>query len=358
MVSDGNACVLSGVGFRVIADGRPWVRHWYGEPLAGKHLLLHCAMGIGDEFIAARLAAIIKRVHGAGKVTFACFSTHHDFWPAPAELPFALIGEIVPFADWCAADFHVAHEGWWESFKAPDQPDVWATMERACGISIAPTDRVPLVPIVPDSVVTRTAETLDAWLKGRPLVLWALAASSRIRSYAPFETFQAMRKLVAKTGCGIVAIAHPQQVEEYGVESGEDVTVYSAGVPGMIALIKLAAGRQPGAVLVSPESAAVHVAACYPALPVVSLWSSFDPAKRIAAYHNNTPIYQRVRCSPCYAHEYYSDGRRSLTGCPLSGCNGYCHGLQAIAPDVIVREVAKLIVRTRDTAKEAEPCKV
>ena len=343
MVSDGNACVLTGVGFAAIADGRPWLRQWRGESCAGKHVLIHCAMGIGDEFVVARLAEIVKRQYGAAKVTFACFSSHHDFWPDAAALPFTLHGELVTFADWCAADLHVVHEGWWESFKAADQPDLWATMEQACGITIAPESRLPFAPAVPDEVATKTAETLDAWLKGRPLVLWVLAASSRIRSYAPFETFQAMRKLVAKTGCGIVAIAHPQQIEEYGVESGDDVTVYSAGIPGMMALIKLAAKRQPGAVMVTPDSSAGHIAACYPALPVVSLWCSFDPAKRVASYRNHFPIYQRVRCSPCFAHEYFADGGRSRTGCPLTACNGYCHGLQAIAPDVIVESVARLM---------------
>lgn len=341
MVSDGVACVIASAAVQVIADGRSWLRSWRGERLDGKSVIFHCAMGIGDEFQGARLASIIKRDYGADSVTLACFQSHHDFWKGSQGLPFSLSSELVKLEDWQKADAHVVHEGWWESFKHHDQPDCWETMERACGIKIAAADRFPLLPDVPQEMLDATRKMVEEWLQGRKLVLWVLGASSRIRSYAPFETHQAITKLTAK-GYGVVAIGYPEQVKEYDIDSTEGVQIYSAGVPGLLSLVKAAATRDGGAVMVTPDSLAGHIASGYPSLPVVSLWSSFDPSKRVAGYANHNPIYRKARCSPCFAHEYLTDGRRTQTGCPLSSCNGYCHGLQSIGPDEIVDAIAKL----------------
>ena len=341
VVNDSTALILMASGFNVIADASPWVRRWHGQSLAHKTLLIHAAMGIGDTFLSARLAAVCRGRLGAASVQLAIFSSHHAFWPR-AGLPFDLLAETVPFETWQAADFHVTHEGWWESFRAPDQLGTWATIEQACGMRFNDGERVPYIPPVDAAERTKIVGSLLPWLGERPLVLWVLCASSRIRSYHPWQTHQAMQRLVKATGCGIVAIGYPAQVDEYGIESGEDVQVFSGGVPGMLALIAIAA-EHPHACLVTPDSAAGHVAACYPALPVVSLWSSFDPSKRVAGYKNHRTLFQKVKCSPCFAHEYFHQGGRTLTGCPNSTCNGYCHGLEAINPALVAGEVEKLL---------------
>jgi hypothetical protein len=339
VTSDSVAMCLGKFGVRVIADARPWLRHWKGEPLEGKTLLIHAAMGVGDEFIAARLAKVAKEILKAASVRLHIFEYHHSFWAHDAAgLPFILGTELVPFDEWKLADFHVTHEGWWESFSAamPDQPDVWDCIGQACGISIAPHLRKPYIPTVKDEDYKAM---IEAYWKHDRLAVWVLGASSRIRSYHPHQTVKAIKELVAKD-YRVLAIGYPEQVTEYGVKGIVGVSILSDGVPQMLAAIKLAADH-PRAVLVTPDSAAGHAAACYPRLPVISLWSSFDPAKRITGYTNHVPIFQQIRCSPCFAHEYYRDGEQSKTGCPLTSCNGFCHGLEAIKPDLIVEQVIK-----------------
>lgn len=338
--------LLQGGGLRLWASGEAFTRRWYGQDLAGKTLIIHRALGIGDEFLAARLAEVAKRVYRAGRVVFACFESHHSFWRGN-ELPFELAQAVVPWDMWRAADYHVAGEGLWESFGGADQPDAWDAMGLACGITIADADRYPLIPVPSAEVVAETAAKLAGWLGDRPLVLWGVSASSRIRSYPPEQTRKAIAEIVERTGAAVVAIGAGNQVADYELEDGPDIAVYSAGVPGMIALAHVAANR-PQSCIVTPDSLLGHVAAALPGLPCVSLWSSFDPSKRIATYKNHIPIWRKIRCSPCFAHER-SGNAKDAHGCPLTACNDYCAGLRTIDPMMIAEQVERAM-------KKAEPC--
>jgi hypothetical protein len=339
VTNDSVAMCLQRVGARIVSDARPWLKQWRGESLDGCTLLIHASMGIGDELLAARLAKIAKDDYRAKAVKLAIFEAHHSLWAHDVgKIPFDLMTELVPLDDWNAASFHVMHEGWWESYSGafPEQPDVWQTMELACDIAIEEQDRFPVIPSERDEDYTPLAELYG---KADKLAVWILGASSHIRSYHPHQTAKAIKDLVGRD-YKVLAVGHPEQVAEYGVKGMVGVSVLSAGVAQMFAAIKLATDH-PRGVLVTPDSAAGHVAACYPRLPVVSLWSSFDPAKRIASYRNHIPITQRIKCSPCFAHEYIREGEKKNSGCPLTACNGYCHGLEAIKPELIVEQVVK-----------------
>jgi ADP-heptose:LPS heptosyltransferase len=96
------------------------------------------------------------------------------------------------------------------------------------------------------------------------------------------------------------------------------------------------------ACIVCLDSVLGHIAAAFPALPVVSLWSSFRPADRVEPYSNHRPIYNPIQCSPCRAHEQTGDPRH-YRGCPLTGCNDYCAGLRNIEPSRILTAVQDAI---------------
>jgi hypothetical protein len=344
VVSDmvaGSICSAVHGLMRIVADAHIYSRPWRGEALTGKSIIIYRALGIGDEFLAARLAWIAKKRHGADKVTFACFEPHHHFWAGQSDLPFALTGAAVPFSDWQAADYHVAGERWWEALGTADQPDTWDCMAAACGIAIAPEDRRPLIPVSNGEPLQKTRELVAPWIKDRPLVLWQLCATSRIRSYPPEETRKAMTAVLDQTPASIIATGHPVHMAHYGVAESDRVAHYSGGVPGLMALVQIAS-EQARSCVVCPDSVVGHIAAAWPSLPVVSLWSSFDPRTRVACYPNHRPIYNKIKCSPCWAHEYNGNPEQ-YQGCPHTACNDYCAGLRTIAPTRIAEEVAKIV---------------
>jgi hypothetical protein len=390
VASDNVAGSLAGAApgiIRLVADATAYTRPWRGEDLAGKTLLIYRSLGLGDEFLAARLCEVARRRYNAASVKFACFEAHHSLW-THAKPPFELLPSVVPWDVWSAADYHVIGERWWESLATTDQPDCFGIMSAVCGISLPEEDRLPLIPQPPAEVLAKTAEHLGKRLADRPLVLWQLAATSKIRSYPPDQTRKAMALVLERTNAAIIAVGHPTQVADYEIEETDRVAIYSAGIPGLIALTGVVSSQKsvvrsqkfppsdscllnpgscpppsdscllnpgscpppsdscllnpescsPHSCVVCPDSVLGHIAAVYPSLPVVSLWSSFDPARRVASYRNHRPIYNRIRCSPCWSHEQHGDPRE-YKGCPLTSCGDHCAGLRTISPVQIAEAV-------------------
>jgi ADP-heptose:LPS heptosyltransferase len=320
-----------------VADATFITRPWRGEPLAGKRLLIYRPLGIGDEFLTARLAYVAGERYHAAQVGLAIFAPHHEYWQHTPGLPFRLFSPIVPFADWQSADFHVAGEHWWEEIATADQPDVWAIMEAATNTQIPPEMRRPYIPAVSSEMLAKAADMLASVGPDAPIVLWQVAATSRIRSYPPHETLAAISLIRQQTNAHVIAIGHPAQFADYLLADRPGCSVYSAGIPGVLALVAAAAARGRACV-VCPDSVIGHVAAAHPSLPVVSLWSSFHPRTRVATYPNHRPIYNAIRCSPCWSHERSGDPAK-YQGCPHTLCNDYCAGLRSIPPAQIAAAV-------------------
>ena len=333
---------------RLVADAKFCTRPWRGEDLTGKTLLVSRPLGLGDEFITARLCEIAKRRHNAARVLFSSFESHHDLWKPAAPLPFELLPSVVPFETWAEADYHVPGEHWWEAVATSDQPDCFDMMASVCGIQIPPEDAIPLIPIPPETDLAATAQAIDAKLAGKPMVLWQVGATSRIRSYPPEQTRKALALLLQRSDAAVVFAGHPSQIAEYEIQPTDRVAIYSAGIPGLIALAAVAARRR--ACVICPDSVLGHIAAVWPALPVVSLWASFDPASRVRTYINHRPIYNRIKCAPCWSHEHHGDPRR-YQGCPLTACNDHCAGLRAIQPE----RVAGAIIEALNISQEGRP---
>lgn len=333
---------------RVCADANPFTRPWRGERLAGKTLLVARALGIGDEFMAARLCAIAKNRFKADRVLWSCYESHHEFWSA-APTPFELLPSIIPWETWQAAGFHVAGERWHEQVALLEQPSAWDIMAAACGIKFRPGEALPFIPAPPAEVTTKTAVFLAPWIGERALILWQLAATSRIRSYPPAETLKAIAKVLEATNACIVAAGHPRQVEDYGITETDRVRTYSGGIPGLIALVAAAAAMRNGAAIVCPDSVLGHIAAAWPKVPVVSLWSAFDPRARVATYPNHRPLFNKIKCSPCWAHETSGDPAK-YAGCPHTSCNDHCAGMRTIAPVRIAEAVVAALADQKGTA--------
>ncbi len=329
---------------RVVADAAPYIRHWRGQPLHNNALLIYRCLGLGDEFMAARLAAYVATFWPSSKVQLSIFDAHHELWSA-STLPFRLSGALIPFDEWQAFDYHVAGERWWETDAMPNQPSAWQMMLGACGIWILPEHQIPFLPAPCEATAKDIADFLQDWIQtqqSNPIVLWQLAATSRIRSYPPERTREALQLLLEQTTANIILAGHPSQIAAYSFPETPRIRVYSAGIEGLIAMCKLLAAPSQRACIVCPDSVLGHIAAAFPALPVVSLWSSFRPADRVATYSNHRPIYNPIQCSPCRSHEQTGDPRH-YRGCPLTGCNDYCAGLRNIEPSRILTAIKEVI---------------
>lgn len=342
VASDNNAFSVAHAApgvIRIVSDATVYSRPWRGEDLTNKTLLVYRSLGIGDEFLAARLCEVAKRRFNAAAVKFACYESHHSLW-AHCSTPFQLLPSVVSWEEWERADYHVTGERWWESIATTDQPDCFGVMGAVCGIKFFADEQRPYIPAPPEEVYAKTAAHLDERLAGRPVVLWQAAATSRIRSYPPEQTAKAMERILAETDAAIIVAGHPAQIAAYEIPDVERVATYSAGIPGLIALTAVVAARK--GCVVCPDSVLGHIAAAYPALPVVSLWSSFDPSRRVASYPNHKPIFNPIKCGPCWSHEQHGDPAK-YAGCPLTACNDYCAGMRTIDPATVAGAVVAVL---------------
>lgn len=58
--------------------------------------------------------------------------------------------------------------------------------------------------------------------------------------------------------------------------------------------------------LICPDSSFGHLAACFPHVPVISLWGVFHPDNRVKYYGNHYPLHNFDVCrwAPCHNHEF------------------------------------------------------
>jgi ADP-heptose:LPS heptosyltransferase len=260
-------------------------------------------------------------------------------------------------------------------------------MQAATGLTLQPDEQVPYIPNPSATCLQTVRDFLADWLPsspvgraclpGAPLILWQLAATSNIRSYPPERTEAALKLILAQTNANIILAGHPMQIAAYPIPESPRIRVYSAGIEGLIAICEILSHRAtentekknslcdlrafasdspqspiPNATnspipnlhscIVCPDSVLGHIAAAYSEIPVISLWSSFSPADRIASYPNHKPIYNAIKCSPCRAHEQ-TGNPKDYRGCPHTSCNDYCAGLRNISPERIVKAVEEAL---------------
>jgi hypothetical protein len=327
-----------------------YTRPYCGQDLDGKRLLAWRGTGVGDQLVFAGLLGILKRRWPSCEISFAVDGQRYDWlWHQAENLPFTARRLPIPFDAWKRHDYHLIGLGLVEDDHEPDQPDIWTGHLQFAGLDPATVpagERLPVVPIC-DRDRCDAHDRLDELGigAGRRVVVWQVASSTPVRSYAPRETAVALRRLARElpNDCAIIASGTRRAGGAY--EAAQRVRgvhwIDSWPIRSVFALVERAA------CVVAPDSCLGHAAGGL-AVPCVSLWSSFLPADRVATYASHRPIVGEIECSPCRHHE---KGSR-LHGCPLAGKRNrgvWCAGLRRIEPEKIVAKVMEVMENVSGT---------
>lgn len=324
-----------------LSSAGDWTRRPRPEAFrAGQTLISWRGLAYGDQLVWGGMLAILARRCPGLRIRHYCAGAMaEELWKGAENLPFEVARDPIPFDDWRAADWHLIGSGLNEDDLEPDQPDIWTGHLRAAGIdpeSVPWSERRPLVPM---SAATRKigrhlmaiARTDGGSHEARPVVLWQLAASTPVRSYAPEPTRAALAGLVA-AGCRVLVVGTPKQIEEY--------MPLPDGVEPLCDAMRVLFGCIAAAdCVVCPDSVFGWAAAGLDT-PCVSLWGSFLPSDRIGSESSHRPLVGAAACVPCRKHEkpWLS------TGCPEHG-GGYCRAIAAIEPQAIVEQVSEIVTR-------------
>lgn len=315
-----------------ISTLKSYERPYFGQCLhGGQSLWVSRGAGFGDQLIMSGVLAEIKRRWPASRLVFSTLPAARALFgcgepDSEADKVFQFAPEIAPFDEWAAFDYHKIVEEIIELDREPDQTNIWETHFRFFGLwPVAPEHCRPI------NILTQKARDMAGEFLSSlrphpsPFLLYQLASTSPIRSQSPARVTECLAALRdAFPGHVVIAVGGREQAH---IEIPAGVVSAVERHPRlMVGLIERAAA------VVCPDSCVNHIAAGLgdASTPVVSLWSSFDPARRVSTYPNQFPIYHPLDCSPCFAHEMQTPP----LGCPLF--RGHCRGLDAITPAQIV----------------------
>ena len=302
----------------------------------GDRLVTFRGLAIGDQLIWAGLLQIILDLLPGLQIDFHCpppmikalWADCHN------NLPFTVNPDPISFADWKAAEWHLPGEALIEDDTEPDQPNMWDALLQYAGIdpaTVMPDQKIALLPYSRED--WDRAEKLGTFMRQakKPVILWHLAASTGIRSYAPAPTRAALQ-LLLDNGFSVVVTGSAMQLEAYAPLPSGCVILRPKDIPirtalNLVRFVDL---------LVCPDSC-FRWAAEAVGTPCVSLWSAHLPKHRTGAPIRGALVGD-APCVPCLKHEKPWLAK----GCPAHG-GGACRALAKIAPDTILRTVKELL---------------
>ena len=121
------------------------------------------------------------------------------------------------------------------------------------------------------------------------------------------------------------------------------------GIPGVTNLVNktktfrdLIPVIEKASLVICPDSSILHLTACFPNVPVISLWGLFHPQDRALYYDNQMALFNQGVCphAPCRDHNFKLplEQCKDAKGAPKEKSEiKYCQVLASIDPDQIVK---------------------
>ncbi len=328
-------------GLGVVSSAVLYSRPYSGQSLNGKRLVVYRPLGWGDSFITAGVIKALLARWPSAHIDFSVTRKQRaTLWdPCPFPLPFGMQSELIPLQEWDTYDYHLCGEHWCEEDAHPGQGNIYDSIFYHIGLpDPTPADKVPWVPEVNPAIRAKVREEFFSGTWPHTLV-WQLTAATPIRTYPPEKARELLHLLWKRLpNYRFLMICPPDQWEAFHFDALPGVVRCFDGMPALIEMIR------NSRLVLGPDSAAIHIAGAL-GIPSFSYWSSFHPDDRIKYYPGASHWFQKIKCSPCRAHERYDerDGKVTITGCPLTACGDYCAGLRSIDPEVIADQVVGII---------------
>jgi ADP-heptose:LPS heptosyltransferase len=287
-------------------------RRYDGSDANGKNIAVYRHNAFGDSLIATALPRYIRTLYPDAKVYFYChpdmFDMHlgNQFIEHNMAIPIPIPFEACRFFH----HWHVFYEGMLENNSEPDQNNCYDDMFGFCGFrDVPPHFKRPYIFIRPsDYASVRNWET-DEKIKldlGGKYIVYQLMPANENRSYPVLYSrmfWQLFNENFSDYRIYVVGL------DEHGRRAGifrdlpKTVNMLHKA-PSFRHLIPLLENAK---LVICPDSSIGHLAACFPHVPVISLWGEFHPDDRVKYYGNHYPIFHgkdACRLAPCHCHEF------------------------------------------------------
>jgi ADP-heptose:LPS heptosyltransferase len=319
-------------------------RKYFGQDLNGKKVVVYRHDAWGDQLIASSVPAELVRRYPDATIHLYCRQGVLPLWYANpyvggAAVPVPMLFDTILHG----YDYHIFYEGMLENNSEPDQPCCYDYFFTTIGIFDAPPSaKKPCIFPRPEDY--RVFKEMN--LKTSDYIVYHMSPKNENRCYPP-KLAQKMLNLLAKeTGKLILVVGVDPDGKYDWIFDG-----MSSLVVNMLEKTKnfreLIPIVERASLVICPDSAIMHLAACFPNVPIISLWGVFHPDDRAKYYTNNHPIFHPECCptAPCRDHNFVLpfEQCKDADGSPPKSLIEWCRVLGSITPEEIVEKAKELL---------------
>lgn len=323
-------------------------RRYSGQDLNGKRVVVYRHNACGDQLIASAVPRYLKTLFPDATVHMYCHANVLPLWLGNEFVEGCAIPLPIQFEILSAYDYHIFFEGMLESNSEPDQHNCYDDMFNFIGFWNVPQQfKRPYIKPMPDDYI-RFIEL--GFHPEDKFILIHLCPNNLNRAYPPGETEEVVQQLCIEfdKSWKIVLVGTNLSPEFKSMVNEVTTGGWRERVVSLVDQTKSFRDLIPfvefASAIICPDSSIMHLAACFPDTPVVSLWGLFHPNDRMLYYPNNTPLRGTCPHSPCRDHNFHLPTEQCKDAWKLPKEQiKWCHALASIQPETIVNKVKEVL---------------
>lgn len=321
-------------------------RRYGGQSLNGKSLCIYRHNAWGDQLIASAVPRWLKTKWPGATIHLYCHPKVLPLWLGNPFVEGCAIPLPIPFDAVKHYDYHAFYEGMLEGNSEKDQECCYDDFFSVIGMDpkeVPPELKRPCIFPRPEDYIFWNEQGLAFF---RPYLLYHLSPDNGNRCYPVNLGMKFLKLFLDAFPKHNVIIVGTDKEQQYT----NMIQLLFFGHPRVLNLVdKTRTFRdlipiiEGASAVVCPDSAIMHLAACFPNVPVVSLWGLFAPQDRIKYYPRNKAIFHPEVCphSPCHDHNFYLPKESCKDATPHRNKDlvKECFVLSSIQPEEILAEV-------------------
>lgn len=329
-----------------LSSFNPYERRYGGQDLNGKRVCIYRHTAFGDQLMISCLPRYLKTIYPHCHIGFYCSPEMCDMWKGNPYVGNVALPLPIPFDVARSYDYHIFYEGMLENNGEFDQNCCYDDFFGFVGLNDVPPEyKRPFIIPLPEDY--GRASEVQKFVRGYKYLVYHLCPANKNRCYPPVQGFNFIKRFMAN---------HPDwKVLVVGKNTDEFLSKLPweiINTPNVLVVVNKTGNfrdmipiLEKSSLLVCPDSAIMHLAACFPHVPVISLWGLFHPHDRVAYYPNHHPLFVNDTCTfaPCHNHEFTLPLNQCTKASNWKDGQEYCAAMSAITPDMILEKAEEVV---------------
>lgn len=324
----------------IVSSSNPYEKRVNGQNLNGKTVLFYRHTAFGDMLMITSVPRYLKTIYPGATIQVYCDPSMLNMWDGNIFVGGYATPLPIPYDSMAGFDYHIMYEGMLENNSEPDQRCCYDDFFSTIGFNSVPDEfKKPYIVPLPSDYTFVASTGIN--IRGKFMV-YHLSPANKNRCYPPEKSVDFITKFLdVHTDWRVFVVGKSRGTEDWvywnfkrGLPKDGRIVDLVDKVPSFRELLPFI---EAASLIVCPDSSIMHLSACFPNVPVISLWGVFSPDDRVKYYKNNIPIFKKEVCpyAPCRVHTFFlPDHCRK---------HNFCDVLSAITAEDIINTAGRLI---------------